>query len=305
MNRGSAALAALVLLACFLAPRPVAALECDQSAVAQNHSGGGQVVCPCFVAGEQAGVVLSPSGVATDSLEILRVGIAWGSQFGGSPQSLEQAVHVYESGLPVPGAPVFSLVGPVLNDGFINEFDLATQGGPAVVANDDFMVALEFLNSNSSDLFAPSVVHDGSGCQAGRNTVRVESGSWLDACSLGVGGDWVMYAVYQPRCNPTGAPGELFASNRAVFLAEPSPNPASAQASLRFFLREGGAVELAAYDLRGRRVATLHQGELGAGQHELAWDGRGEDGGPLPAGRYFVRLSAAGGQSQRTLTLLR
>ena len=89
--------------------------------------------------------------------EILKVGIGWGSQFGGAPQSLEQAIHIYQGGLPNPGAPIFTLPGPLLNDGFINEFDLELIPGNKVIPSGPFTVTLEFLNQNAGDIFAPSV----------------------------------------------------------------------------------------------------------------------------------------------------
>jgi hypothetical protein len=38
-------------------------------------------------------------------IEITRVRIGWGSQFGGAPQSLEEAIRLYPAGLPNPSAP--------------------------------------------------------------------------------------------------------------------------------------------------------------------------------------------------------
>jgi len=35
-------------------------------------------------------------------VEITRARIGWGSQFGGAPQSLEEAIHIYPAGLPNP-----------------------------------------------------------------------------------------------------------------------------------------------------------------------------------------------------------
>ena len=94
-------------------------------------------------------------------IEILKVGIGWGSVFGGAPDSLEQAIHIYEGGLPNPGAPMFSLLGPVLVDGVINEFDLEPLPGEIIIDSGPFTVTLEFFNQNANDVFAPTVVHDG------------------------------------------------------------------------------------------------------------------------------------------------
>ena len=58
-------------------------------------------------------------------------------------------------------------------------------------------MTLEFLNQNAGDIFAPSVVHDGNGCQPGKNVVLAMPGGWNDACLLGVTGDWVFYVDYE------------------------------------------------------------------------------------------------------------
>ena len=43
-------------------------------------------------------------------------------------------------------------------------------------------------------------------------------------------------------------------------------------------------VEVAAFDVRGRRVGSLFEGSLGAGPHELLWQGM-----QLTLGIYFIR----------------
>jgi hypothetical protein len=178
--------------------------QCPEEPPFQNYTGAGEVVCPCFVAGEQAGAVFTlPAAVFP--IEILRVGIGWGSQFGGNPQQLEEAIHIYPAGLPDPGTPIFSLPGPALTDGAINEFDLEPLPGEIIVTSSPFSVTLEFMNDQST--FAPSVVHDGNGCQAGKNLVKVESGAWFSACTLGVSGDWVFYVVY--RLTTCGGSGRI------------------------------------------------------------------------------------------------
>ncbi len=42
-------------------------------------------------------------------------------------------------------------------------------------------------------------------------------------------------------------------------------------------------------DIRGRRVAQLHQGAMQAGRNEVVWNGRGLDGRRQSAGTYFIR----------------
>ena len=171
----------------------------------QSYTGAGQAVCPCFAPGEEAGAILN-APAAHYPIEILRIGIGWGSAFGGTFPSVERAIHVYGAGLPNPGAPIFSLPAPELNDGFINEFNIDPLPGEVIVSSGPFTVTLEFENSNGGDVFAPSMVHDGNGCQAGRNIVFASPGTWRDACSLGVTGDWVVYVIYRRvSCSAGGA----------------------------------------------------------------------------------------------------
>jgi flagellar hook assembly protein FlgD len=46
------------------------------------------------------------------------------------------------------------------------------------------------------------------------------------------------------------------------------------------------------YNLIGREVRTLVEGERPPGYHRVRWDGKNEAGQALPAGIYFVRMQA-------------
>lgn len=175
-----------------------ASAQCQSEPRLQNYSGSTTVSCTCFLQGEEAGAVLdAPAG--DYPIQIVRVGIGWYSQFGGAPNSLEQAIHIYGAGLPNPGAPVFSLAGPTLIDGQINVFDVTSQN--VILNGGPFTVTLEFANTNSGNMFAASVADDGNGCQLGKNVVFVLPGGWSDACPLGVSGDWIFYVDYRTNLN--------------------------------------------------------------------------------------------------------
>ena len=78
-------------------------------------------------------------------------------------------------------------------------------------------------------------------------------------------------------------------------------NPAPGEASFRFGLPAKARVSLAIYDVSGRRVAELLDGELPAGYHAAVWDGR--DAGAAP-GVYFVRFAADRREITRRLVIL-
>lgn len=196
LAQGTAVIVAVPALIGSGALMPGGAAHAQSCGILQNYTGAGTVACPCFIVGEEAGVVLNVPA-ADYPIEILKIAIGWGSQFGGNPQQLEQAIHLYPAGLPNPGAPQFSLVGPQLTDGVINVFDISLIPGNKIINAGPFSITLEFLNQNAGNFFASSVVHDGNGCQGGLNLVKAIPGGWSDACVLGVTGDWVMYVEYR------------------------------------------------------------------------------------------------------------
>lgn len=80
------------------------------------------------------------------------------------------------------------------------------------------------------------------------------------------------------------------------------PNLFRGTTSLRLALAHGSAVKLAVYDLGGRRVRSLLDAELPAGERLVTWDGRDDAGLALAPGLYVVRFVASGdAQSHRVL----
>src|SRR5690606_6268983 len=65
-------------------------------------------------------------------------------------------------------------------------------------------------------------------------------------------------------------PGDLPA---AYALGQPYPNPSTGRTAVPFALPEEARVEVAVYDLLGRRVAVLAEGAYGAGRHVAVLDG--------------------------------
>jgi len=84
-----------------------------------------------------------------------------------------------------------------------------------------------------------------------------------------------------------------------------SPNPGNPRIGIDFAIAVGGPVRLEITDLRGRRVRTLIDDELSAGQHRRTWDGCDDAGRSLPSGVYLVRVANAAGLSSGRVTLVR
>lgn len=79
----------------------------------------------------------------------------------------------------------------------------------------------------------------------------------------------------------------------ALSQARPNPFRTSADFSLR--LDRGGAVRVGVYDVNGREVAVLVDGQLTVGLHPIHWDGRDRSGRSVPSGVYFVSVQGADG----------
>ncbi len=122
---------------------------------------------------------------------------------------------------------------------------------------------------------------------------------------------WVMSGHDLARSGCTdGAPAQPTAvgdpepqpgSTRFAF-AGAFPNPAPGRTTFSFSLAADAAVELAVYDVRGRRVRDFGGQEMAAGTHALAWDGRDGSGNTVASGVYLARLVVRRGVERQVET---
>jgi flagellar hook assembly protein FlgD len=84
-----------------------------------------------------------------------------------------------------------------------------------------------------------------------------------------------------------------------------TPNPFNPNTAIKFEVGTAGRVKLDVYDVQGRRVAGLYEGNLEAGPHVMVWNGRGLSGDVLPTGVYVARLAASGETHSQRLVLLK
>ena len=72
------------------------------------------------------------------------------------------------------------------------------------------------------------------------------------------------------------------------------PNPFHDATTIAYTLDHAAPVDLAVYDVQGRRVRTLTNALRQPGEHTVRWDGRDDDGARAAGGVYFLRLLVAG-----------
>jgi hypothetical protein len=101
-----------------------------------------------------------------------------------------------------------------------------------------------------------------------------------------------------PECQASVPGGEVPVGAR-VLSAYPSPVRSVAHVPVVLAGPSGGGmyrVQADIFDIAGRKVGTVFQGNLPAGRHLLRWDGRNAFGRSAGAGIYFMRISAEGSE---------
>jgi len=83
-----------------------------------------------------------------------------------------------------------------------------------------------------------------------------------------------------------------------------APNPVSTTTTIAYALPQRGNVDLAIYDVTGRRIRTLVQGDVPAGLHQVEWDRSTGDGRLVQPGVYYYRLAVAGHRFERRMVTL-
>ncbi len=68
------------------------------------------------------------------------------------------------------------------------------------------------------------------------------------------------------------------------------PNPFNSRVRLAWTMARTDFVEITAWDMSGRKVATLHSGSLADGSHFTEWDAEGDNGEPIATGTYTIRM---------------
>lgn len=87
-------------------------------------------------------------------------------------------------------------------------------------------------------------------------------------------------------------------------VSRPFPNPFAGATRVSFTLTRAAAVEASVFDLRGRLVKTLVQGDRDPGTYEILWDGTTGSGTRVPTGVYLLRLRAGSSERVQKVVLL-
>ena len=93
--------------------------------------------------------------------------------------------------------------------------------------------------------------------------------------------------------------------SQAFTLFQNIPNPFNPSTVIGYKLYRYGFLSLRVYDLLGREVAVLDEGEKGAGRYEAIWNGMNSSGKQAASGMYLYRLESGGQTETGKMTLVR
>jgi hypothetical protein len=133
--------------------------------------------------------------------------------------------------------------------------------------------------------------------------------SYTDNTILGLSGSDVIYrleAVFIDQSTEILAEQTVAVPRAELALHQNYPNPFNPGTVLSFILPERASVTLDIYDVSGRLVRRLVNGEeMAAGPREVFWDGANDAGRSVSSGVYYCRLTAGKVTVTRKLVLTR
>ena len=135
---------------------------------------------------------------------------------------------------------------------------------------------------------------------------------FLSFSAMAAAGTFTDLLPYLSR--PSGIPSENVSRENvapaaeeppATFALENYPNPFNPSTEIRYQLPEAAEVKITVYNVLGQEVQTLVRGRQEAGNYLVRWEGRNEQGQPVPSGMYFLRMKAGSFIADRKLLLLK
>ncbi len=97
------------------------------------------------------------------------------------------------------------------------------------------------------------------------------------------------------QAEPLPETNDVLANNLKV-----TPNPVSSSALISFSLAQPGKVSLKVYDLNGKLISTMAEGNINEGVHQLRWETKN-----VASGVYFLKMQAAGTVQTKKLIVVK
>ncbi|HOY32905.1 MAG TPA: hypothetical protein PKW80_13585 [Bacteroidales bacterium] len=133
------------------------------------------------------------------------------------------------------------------------------------------------------------------------NHVPYTNMDWLSALQL-----WTTEPVRLKTVNQLSVENYNKTNNDIDFqLNQNYPNPFSESTTIKFFIAKRMKVRLDMYDMLGKHIQTLADGNYGQGWHTLAWNGANNAGNRCNGTIFFYRMTTENGAIQKKAVMIR
>jgi len=129
-----------------------------------------------------------------------------------------------------------------------------------------------------------------------------DSGYYYKVSAIDIHGNESTYALLIPD-NVIGVGGAQVP--HLSYLSQNYPNPFTRATSIAFGISEPGEVSLEVYDVAGKLVRVLVDGNRNVNRYLETWDGRDGTGNPVSSGVYFYKLKTASFERSMKMLLVR
>ena len=122
---------------------------------------------------------------------------------------------------------------------------------------------------------------------------------WGEGSSFAYGTVYWTYVKHNAHKSGCGTTGVVATTepDRDPLALRAAPNPSRGPARIEWSLTRRSNVRIALFDLAGRQVRRLADGDYPPGRQAVDWDGRDAQGRMLPSGAYLCRVDAGAGHA--------
>jgi len=210
---------------------------------------------------------------------------------------------------PVTAGQVFAVPVMIDGTGMVHGVS-ATLGWNASMVAPDSVTSGEIADADGIALSPAAGRADAVGFARGFTGRGALARCWFHALADGDPGITLAAVIARDSLNHDLTPGQPLAAPPQspvlrTQLGIAAPNPFRTRLAIQFTLGQREPVRVTVYDLSGRRVRRLLDGDAAAGPQLVTWDGRSDGGDAMAAGVYLVRLEAGEVRATRRVQLLR
>lgn len=172
----------------------------------------------------------------------------------------------------------------------------------------------QYYNVNSKQQVIVNVSsNQTSGFNVGSNPKVIQGPTSFTGTLSGARGNLIIYVFNNTNANLLGQSAPVFVTGveegaglpKTFALDQNYPNPFNPTTNIKFDLPKMTNVKIVIYDILGREVRTLVDGNMAAGRYTETWNGLNDHGQQVGTGVYFYRMEAGSFVSMKKMLLLK